>query len=73
MSESPLPSYYCSPDVYITPSRKPTQHHCNADKKHTPFLQVDPAALAPLCRNLFAETPDHSRPYAAGVNAKLLR
>lgn len=39
MNESPL-SYHQGKQVYITPSRKPTPHHCNADKKQNQFVNI---------------------------------
>ena len=56
MNGSPLPSNHYDSDDYITPSRKPAQHHCNADKKQRPFVRIDDTSLAPLCRNLFGDT-----------------
>ena len=31
---------YYDPEAYITPSRKPTEHNCNADKKVKPFKNI---------------------------------
>ncbi len=42
---------YYNQDVFATPSRKPSEHHCNADKKirRAQTFNVDQS----LCRNLF--------------------
>lgn len=41
MNGSPVSSCHYSHEQFITPSRKPTQHHCNADKKQNPFCKLD--------------------------------
>lgn len=33
MNGSPLATCNSMEDSYVTPSRKPTEHHCNADRK----------------------------------------
>lgn len=53
MNESPISTCQPSSPQFITPSRKPTQHHCNADKKPRPACRLDAAVLAPICRNIF--------------------
>lgn len=73
MNGSPFGSSTYKSDSYITPSRKPSQHHCNADKKQHPFTVLDEADLAPICRNLFGETGNRLNSCGQGVNAKLLR
>ena len=70
MNGSPVMSYHS--ELFLTPSRKPTQHHCNADRKHAPFKALDEAALAPLCKNLFGERMDFQSNNPA-CNAKLFR
>jgi hypothetical protein len=70
MNGSPLASY--NSQTYFTPSRKPTQHHCNADRKQAPFVNLDQETLAPLCRNLFGDRQE-IRPSVPNVNAKLFR
>jgi hypothetical protein len=73
MNGSPFLSCAYKSDSYITPSRKPTQHNCNADKKQHPFTVIDEAVLAPISRNLFNDSGDRTRTCAPGVNAKLMR
>jgi hypothetical protein len=41
---------------YNTPSRKPTEHHCNADKKNNPFLTLDTQSVTSIAKNLFNNT-----------------
>jgi len=51
MNDSPIRKTYENNEFYATPSRKPTEHHCNADRKIRPIIQVN---IEPsLCRNLF--------------------
>lgn len=53
MSDSPIHKTYEHNEFYATPSRKPTEHHCNADRKIRPPIRVN---IEPsLCRNLFGE------------------
>jgi hypothetical protein len=72
MNGSPLSSCH-QQDKFITPSRKPTPHHCNADKKQRPFCKLDSTALAPICRNIFEEEYTYKASGGAGVNAKHMR
>lgn len=72
MSNSPIYDRFDS-DIFITPSRKPTQHHCNADRKHNFHTAIEQNNLGPICRKLFAEEGAFARSYVPGVNAKLLR
>lgn len=53
MNGSPMSSYNGPNTQFITPSRKPTQHHCNADKKQSQFCQLDENVLVQIRRNLF--------------------
>ena len=73
MNGSPVTSYHYSYEQLITPSRKPTQHHCNADKKQNPFCRLDESVLAPICRNLFEDYVVSIKGNGGGVNAKLMR
>jgi hypothetical protein len=36
-----------------TPPRKPTIHHCNADRKNNPYKCLNQTELEPICKNLF--------------------
>jgi hypothetical protein len=62
-------------EVFVTPSRKPSEHNCNADKKHRPpqTFQIDKS----LCRNLFGETNNSENTFGLGkpnpVNARSFR
>ena len=73
MSSSPFAACKYSSEVYITPSRKPTEHHCNADKKEQSFVSLSEQDLAPLCRNLFREPTEPARLYVAEISLKSLR
>ena len=55
MNGSPLAAHCTNSDDYTTPSRKPSQHHCNAGKKQKPFVEVDPCFLDPIKKNLFGD------------------
>jgi hypothetical protein len=57
---------------FNTPSRKPSEHHCNANKKNRAYTSIDPQSLAPLCRVLFQDTQSSSL-VAPPVNTRLLR
>lgn len=46
-----------------TPPRKPTAHHCNAERKHNPFRTFTHAELQPLSQNLFG-SHGHAQPNA---------
>lgn len=72
MNESPISSCQPSSPQFITPSRKPTQHHCNADKKPRPTCRLDAAVLAPICRNIFEEEQPR-RVCGAGIRAQQMR
>lgn len=45
-----------TPYYFNTPSRKPTEHHCNADKKNNMFYVFDQQTLASVSRNLFSDS-----------------
>lgn len=47
--------------LHNTPPRKPTAHHCNAERKHNPFRAFSNADLQPLAQNLFG-THNHPNP-----------
>lgn len=49
-----------------TPPRKPTAHHCNAERKHNPFRCITNAELQPLSQNLFG---NYSHSYGQPSNA----
>ena len=72
MNHSPTSHTYTH-SHFNTPSRKPSEHHCNADKKLQPTAQIDPQSLAPLCRILFQDPEFSARPAAPAINTKLLR
>jgi len=58
---------------FSTPSRKPAEHHCKADRKHRTYTSMDPQSLAPLCRVLFQDMQPSSMAAAPPVTTKLLR
>ena len=72
MNNSPISTSY-QHQHYNTPSRKPSEHHCNADRKLRQNTQLDQQSLAPLCRILFQESDVSSRQNAPSFNTKLLR
>ena len=72
MNDSPVSSYNSLNNQFITPSRKPTQHHCNADKKQNQFCKLDENVLVQIRRNLFEELSSNKMG-GGGVNAKLMR
>ena len=71
MNNSPLSHPYTHTH-YSTPSRKPSEHHCNADRTLHPHATLDTQTLAPLCRVLF-QGPEYSGSNIQSVNTKLLR
>ena len=71
MNSSPSSNPY-SHTHYSTPSRKPSEHHCMADRKMHPHAQISTQSLAPLCRILFQDS-DFSSHTVSSVNTKLLR
>lgn len=73
MYDSPPAANHFNPNLYITPARRTTEHHCNAERKRQPFLNLSDNDLAPLCRNLFPSPQYQSKDYTQSVNAKLLR
>lgn len=65
-------SYFQPFAQQTTPPKKPSLHHCNADRKNNPYRCIDEAQLNPLRRNLFCT---HSLPFSTGlpVTTKSLR
>lgn len=45
--------------LHSTPPRKPTAHHCNAERKHNPFRALSNTDLQPLAQNLFGNYNPH--------------
>lgn len=74
MSDSPFRNIGGSSQLFLTPSRKTTPHHCNADRKVMPACNVQQADLSSLSRNLFGQE-NYSRQSNAyqHVDAKLFR
>ena len=46
---------------FSTPSRRPSEHHCNADRKQNPTIRLEETVLTSLSRNLFG-SPPHNPP-----------
>lgn len=74
MNGSPFRTFDPSSQHFVTPSRKTTPHHCNADKKIMPICPIQQADLAGLSRNLFGEEVFNRQPSNhLNLNAKLFR
>ena len=73
MNSSPIAHNYNNHTHYSTPSRKPSEHHCNADKKLYRPAPISDQSLAPLCRVLFQDTDTSSRHNITPATTKLLR
>lgn len=78
MNGSPLHNYNQDENkVFETPSRKPTQHHCMADKKQFPYRNLENIDLSGCTKQLFVESqlnlPIPNKHSAQNVNAKLFR
>ena len=60
--------------ISSTPPKKPSTHHCNADRKNNPFRAYTQEELNPIRRNLFGEVSTGSL-YNGGstMTTKLLR
>lgn len=74
MNGSPFRTFDSSSQHFVTPSRKTTPHHCNADKKIMPVCSIELTDLSGLSRNLFGEDLSN-RPANnyLNINAKLFR
>lgn len=74
MNGSPFRSFDPSSQLYVTPSRKTTPHHCNADRKVMHNYCLPQADMNGLSRNLFGDENSYRQPQnSVNVNAKLFR
>lgn len=67
-----LSSFSQGYDQPNTPPRKPSAHHCNAERKNNPFKTLRENDLAPLSRNLFGNFEGGTM-YNSGNNSAQLR
>ena len=74
MNSSPLRSNDHIYSFLQTPTRKPTEHHCNAERKVMPYAVITQSDLSSVSRNLFGNY-DNSNAYnmSSACNAKLFR
>ncbi len=74
MNSSPLRSNDHIYSLLQTPTRKPTAHHCNAERKVMPCVMISQSNLSSVSRNLFGNY-DNSNVYNmnSGCNARLFR
>lgn len=74
MNGSPFRTFDPTSQHFVTPSRKTTPHHCNADKKTMPACSIELTDLSGLSRNLFGEDISNRQPAnPLNINAKLFR
>lgn len=77
MNSSPV-AHTSSSQNYVTPSRKPTEHHCNADRKPRPQVRPIDSLIDVHCKNLFEDKEnlaqaERGNVQMGNVKAKLFR
>lgn len=74
MNSSPLRANDHIYSMLQTPTRKPTAHHCNAERKVMPYVNITQSDFSSASRNLFGNY-DNWNAYNmnTGCNAKLFR